>query len=66
LGYGICAAIAESINATQDTFRLPLVLSGETFVFAFLVVALASVVSGLMVWGRLQRLDLVAVLKTRE
>lgn len=66
LGYGICASVAASINATQDTFRLPLVLSGETFAFAFFVVALASLVSGLLVWGRLQRLDLVAVLKTRE
>jgi putative ABC transport system permease protein len=66
LGYGICAAIAAAINASQETFRMPLVLTAETFAFAFAVVAAAAVLSGLLVWGRLRRLDLVAVLKTRE
>jgi putative ABC transport system permease protein len=41
-------------------------LSGQTFAFAFIVVALAAAASGLLIWGRLRRLDLVAVLKTRE
>jgi putative ABC transport system permease protein len=66
IGYGICAAVAAAINATQETFRMPLVLSAHTFAFAFVVVAAAAVFSGLLVWGRLRRLDLVAVLKTRE
>ena len=66
IGYGICAAVAAAINATQETFRLPLVLSTRTFAFAFGVVASAALASGLLVWGRLRRLDLVAVLKTRD
>lgn len=66
IGYGICAAVAAAINATQETFRMPLVLSAETFAFAFIVVAVAATASGLMIWGRIRRLDLVAVLKTRE
>jgi putative ABC transport system permease protein len=66
MGYGICAAVAAAINATQETFRMPLVLSTHTFAFAFVVVAAAAFASGLLVWGRLRRLDLVAVLKTRE
>jgi putative ABC transport system permease protein len=66
IGYGICAAVAAAVNATQETLRLPLVLSGQTFAFAFIVVALAAAGSGLLIWGRLRRLDLVAVLKTRE
>ena len=66
IGFGICAAVAAAINATQETFRMPLVLTTHTFAFAFLVVTAASVLSGMMVWGRLRRLDLVAVLKTRE
>ncbi|HWS12671.1 MAG TPA: hypothetical protein VN279_07740, partial [Rhodocyclaceae bacterium] len=65
MGYGICAAVAAAINATQETFRMPLVLSTHTFAFAFVVVAAAAFASGLLVWGRLRRLDLVAVLKTR-
>jgi putative ABC transport system permease protein len=66
IGYGICAAVAAAVNATQETLRLPLTLSGRTFAFAFIVVALAAAASGLLIWGRLRRLDLVAVLKTRE
>lgn len=66
IGFGICAAVAAAVNATQETFRLPLVLNTRTFAFAFVVVALAAAASGLMIWRRLKRLDLVAVLKTRE
>ena len=65
LGYGICAALVAALNA-QETFRLPLVLSGKTFAFAALVVAASAVLSGLSVWNKLRRLDLVAVLKSRE
>jgi putative ABC transport system permease protein len=66
LGYGICAAVSAAINATQETFRMPLVLTSQTFAFSFFVVALAALASGLLIWGRLRQLDLVAVLKTRE
>lgn len=66
LGFGICAAVAAAINTSQETFRMPLVLSTQTFGFAFAVVSIAALVSGLVIWGRLRRLDLVAVLKTRE
>lgn len=66
IGYGICAAVAAALNAQQETFRMPLVLTTQTFAFAFVVVSIAAALSGLMVWSRLRRLDLVAVLKTRE
>jgi putative ABC transport system permease protein len=66
IGYAICAAVSAALNAQQETFRLPLVLTSQTFAFAFVVVTLAALCSGLMVWNRLRRLDLVAVLKTRE
>jgi putative ABC transport system permease protein len=66
IGYGICAGVAAAINATQETFRMPLTLSTQTFAFSFVVVSIAAALSGLMIWGRLNRLDLVAVLKTRE
>ena len=50
-----------------ELFRLPLFVSGRTYAFALLVVVAAAVVSaGLIVRRRLDRLDLVEVLKTRE
>jgi len=64
LGYQICALLA---NAYQwELFRMPLVVSNRTYGFAFLVVSAAAVVSGAAVRRRLHRLDLIAVLKTRE
>jgi len=65
LGFGICAALVAALNA-QETFRLPLVLTAETFAFAFVVVFIAALVSGLIVARRLKHLDLVEVLKARE
>jgi putative ABC transport system permease protein len=41
-------------------------VSRSTVAWSFLVVILASMVSGLIVRRRLDRLDLVGVLKTRE
>ena len=64
--YGISWAVVTAVNAHQETFRLPLVLSSQTFAFAFMIVAAAAVLSGIVIWRRLQALDLVAVLKTRE
>ena len=64
LGYGIAAL---AIGAYQwDIIRYPLVVSGHTYAYAILVVVLAATTSGLVVRRRLERLDLVAVLKTRE
>jgi putative ABC transport system permease protein len=65
LGFGIVYALVSALNRTE-TFRLPLVLSPQTFAFAAVVVATAAVLSGLLIWGRIRRLDLVPVLKTRE
>lgn len=64
LGFGLCALLA--FRFESDLFRMPLVIHGTTFVFAFLVVAAAALLSGLAVRHRLDRLDLVEVLKTRE
>jgi len=41
-------------------------VSGQTYAFAFLVVVAAAACSGILVRRRLDRLDLVEVLKTRE
>ena len=50
----------------QELFRFPLVISQRTYAFAAAVVLIASTVSGLIVRRRLDELDLVAVLKSRE
>jgi putative ABC transport system permease protein len=51
---------------TSDVFRIPLVISGFSRLFAVGVVLVAAVGSGLLIQRRIRRLDLVAVLKTRE
>jgi putative ABC transport system permease protein len=49
-----------------DLFRIPLVLEPRTYAYAALVVVACSVLSGLIVRHRIDHLDLVGVLKTRE
>ncbi len=64
VGYGLCALMAWRFES--ELFRLPLVISGSTYLMAVAVVGAAAVLSGLAVRRRLDRMDLVAVLKTRE
>jgi putative ABC transport system permease protein len=63
-GFAVCAVLA--LRFETDLFRMPLVVSGRTYLYAFLTVAAAAAASGLAVRRRLDRLDLVEVLKTRE
>ena len=44
----------------------PLVVNAKTFAVSVLIVAVASLGTGALLYRRLSRLDLVAVLKTRE
>jgi putative ABC transport system permease protein len=64
LGYGLSTLIVSLIQT--DEFYFPVVILPTTYAFAILAVALAGVVSGLIVRRRIDQLDLVAVLKTRE
>ncbi|MFN0301288.1 MAG: ABC transporter permease [Burkholderiales bacterium] len=64
IGYGICVLIA-SLLATEF-YRVPLVVSGRTYAWSALTIVAAATVSGLIVAWRARRLDLIAVLKTRE
>ena len=50
----------------NDEFYLPVVISPATYAYAVLCVVLAGVLSALVVRRRIDTLDLVAVLKTRE
>lgn len=53
-------------NMQSDLFRVPLVFTPWTYSFATLVIIVASLASGLAVRRKLDRMDLVEVLKTRE
>jgi len=64
IGRGMAWLLIRQFN--QELFRFPLVISRWTYAFAALVVLLASLVSGLVVRRRLDRLDLPAALKARE
>ncbi len=64
LGRGLCAYIART--AQTDLYRVPLILEPATYAFAAVVVLLSALVSGLLVRRRLDELDLIAVLKTKE
>ncbi|HET6304391.1 MAG TPA: FtsX-like permease family protein [Myxococcota bacterium] len=64
IGYLVSAWIVEAYQ--WELFRLPFVVSARTCAFAVLVTVFAALGSGLVVGRRLARLDLVAVLKTRE
>ncbi len=63
-GRELCRYLAAKLGS--DLYRVPLVLNPGTYGFAAAVVIVSACVSGLVVRRRLDRLDLVAVLKTRE
>ena len=63
-GYGLSAAIVQTVQS--EVYRFPLFVSRQAVAWACLGIVAASVVSGLIVRRRLDRLDLVAVLKVRE
>ena len=50
----------------SDLFRVPFVIDASTYAIASLVVLAASLASALIVRRRIDQLDLIAVLKTRE
>ncbi len=64
LGYGLAAAMVQSFSS--ELYRLPLILYPSTYGWAVIVVLLSAIVTGVLVARRVNRLDLVAVLKTRE
>jgi putative ABC transport system permease protein len=64
LGYVICALLVRSMES--ELYRMPLVIMGRTYVYAAVIIGIASLFSGLLVVQRLRHLDLVSVLKARE
>ncbi|MGE5244190.1 MAG: ABC transporter permease [Betaproteobacteria bacterium] len=64
LGYGLAAAAVRAYDT--EVYRIPLIISARTSVEALATTIAATLVSGWLVRRRLNRLDLIAVLKTRE
>ena len=64
VGKGISVYIAKALES--DLYRVPVMIDSWTYSFAAAVVVLSACISGLIVRHRLDHLDLVAVLKTRE
>jgi len=64
LGYGLCGYIVS--NLESEMYRVPLILDRDTYTFAALVVLVAAAASAFMVRRKLDELDLIAVLKTKE
>ena len=68
LGLVLAQAIVEALMRARDneTFTIPAVISSATFATAALIITGAGIVSALLVRRRIDRLDLVSVLKTRD
>jgi putative ABC transport system permease protein len=63
-GYGLAWSMVQSMNT--EVWRMPLVILPRTYTFAVGAIVVSTVISGLVVRRRLDRLDLIEVLKTRE
>jgi putative ABC transport system permease protein len=64
VGIRLCEGIAGAVD--PERYRLPVVLGPATYAYAIGVVLVASAASAFLVRRRLDDLDLIGVLKTRE
>ncbi len=65
-GLGMLLSYLLALSLSSELYRMPLVFMPVNFVFAFFVVVLVALISGVIVKRSMDRLDLIAVLKTRE
>ncbi|MBX3127637.1 MAG: FtsX-like permease family protein [Polyangiaceae bacterium] len=68
LGLWVGHLLVQALGATVDpeTYRLPVFVSLRTFAFAIAVTVVSAVISFFLVRRKLDQLDLIGVLKTRE
>ncbi len=64
LGAGIAYAVATGMST--KLFRVPIVIEPSTYGIATVIVLIAAVLSSILVIRRVARLDMIAVLKTKE
>jgi putative ABC transport system permease protein len=64
LGHGLAALILRLISSEE--FRIPLVVGSGTYALASLIMLASGLVTSIIVRRRIDRLDLIGVLKTRD
>jgi putative ABC transport system permease protein len=64
IGYGIAYATVSGFES--ELYRVPLIVERNVYGYASIVVIVSAAISALVVRRRIDRLDLVEVLKTRE
>ena len=64
IGLALAAGMVRGFSS--ELFSMPLIVEPGVYVYASAVVIGAALISGLVVRARIDRLDMIAVLKTRE
>ena len=64
LGYGLVQLVSRLVSS--DQFLFPVVIQPATYAWAGIAVLISGVASALVVRRRIDKLDMVAALKTRE
>ena len=64
VGCGLAALMASSFET--ELYRVPMVIGSSTFGWSVSITLVATALSALLVRRRLDHLDLIGVLKTRE
>lgn len=64
IGYGIARAMVAAFSS--DLYRVPFVIGRDVYATASVAVIIAALGSAWLVRGRINRLDMIKVLKTRE
>jgi putative ABC transport system permease protein len=64
IGAGMCWLLTQGMQT--DIYRVPLILTPDTFAMAALVVLVATLLSAALIWRNLSRLDMVQALKAAE
>jgi putative ABC transport system permease protein len=64
IGYGLAVGMVATFSS--DLYRIPLIINRDVYSTATLVVLLAALASAWLMRGRINNLDMIEVLKTRE
>jgi len=64
IGYGLAFMLEQRMAG--EPMRAPLIIENSTYILASAIVIVGSIASALIVRERINRLDLVSVLKTRD
>ena len=64
--FGYWLAWLASRGMQSELYQVPFLVEASTFARATIVVLVAVILSGAIVWRRIRHLDLIRVLKTRE